>query len=544
MALHDTAGFSRIAQVLRSNTIRGRTATLGGAAGLFLGAACGVPSGSCGEGCPDGYTCYFGACVLFLDAMDAADRPGEAGDDGREGPPDRADADSSAEADADADTDTDRAAEAEAGCTTGSLRCAGDALERCTAGGVWETLATCPLGCVAAAGRCAEIVPSDGIDPAWVTAGVAPLAPAEDIAIDTDTGAVTVVATGAAVPGVVFNTTAARDCGGGSPVGTGVFSFSEIDIADGVAVRVTGTRALALVSSGPVTVAGLIDARGGVSACGSSSCAGSGGFAGGLAGDVTEPGGGPGGGGAGYNGGRYGNEAGGGGGGSCGSGGPGGSASAGEAGGSGGDGYLAAALDPLCGGSGGGAGGYGWGGSAYASGHGGGGGGAVQIVSAVSVTFRSTAPSSPSGVNAGGAGGEADHFSTYDDGGGGGGGGGAILVEAPAIVVDSGAVLAAGGGGGGGGYNGGADSVAGADGLPADSPAPGGSGTFPGGAGGAGATVDGGSGTGGGDGAAGGGGGAGRIRLDSRAGRAAVLDGTFSPHAGSACFSEGTVGSR
>ena len=455
-----------------------------------------------------------------------------------------ADADGDAGADRDADPDVEGDTDADTGCTVGAERCSGDILERCSPAGVWEVAATCSLGCVAVAGRCAEIVPSGGIDPAWVDAGTAPLEPVQDVLINTDSGAVTAVSTGVPIPGAVFNVAAPVDCGGGRLVGAGVFSFSAIDIPDGVTVRAVGTNALALLASGPATIAGLIDVRGGLSACGAVTCAGPGGFAGGLAGDASAPGDGPGGGGAGFNGGYYGNEAGGGGGGSCGSGGSGGSASVSEPGGAGGGSYPAAALAPLCGGSGGGSGAFGYGGSDLATQHGGGGGGAVQIVSAVSVSFLSTTPASPSGVNAGGGGGRADHLSTYDDGGGGGGAGGAILVEAPTILVEYDAVLAAGGGGGAGGYNGGMESLDGADGLLADAAAPGGGGFSAGGPGGAGAGVDGGNATGTGDGGAGGGGGAGRIRLATRPASPSILRGTVSPHAGSECFSEGAVGSR
>ncbi len=456
------------------------------------------------------------------------------------------DADSLPEADAEADTSVEAEADGyvDAGCTPGTRRCTGSVLELCSSAGSWEAATTCPLGCVAAESRCAELVPSGGIDPTWVGAGTAAFEPTQDLLVNTDTGIVTVIGTGLPITGVVFHAGPAADCGGGHSIGVGAFSFTTIDIPDGVTVRVAGARAVAFLASGPVRIAGLIDARGGLSACGVNNCAGPGGFAGGTAGDTGTAGMGPGGGGAGTNGGCAGDEAGGGGGGSCGAGGAGGSVGATIPGGAGGIAYLRAALAPSCGGSGGGAGAYGCGGASYATQHGGGGGGAVQIVSADSVSFLSTSPVAPTGVNVGGGAGAADHITSYDDGGGGGGAGGSILVEAPAIIVDAGATLAAGGGGGAGGYNAGANSIDGSDGLLGDTPAPGGGGTNAGGNGGAGSAPGGANAAGTSDGGAGGGGGAGRIRLATAAATPAVVHGVVSPHAGSTCFSTSVVGSR
>jgi len=514
-----------------------------------------------------GPACALDAAGLAAPSDAGPDRPGVEGDghaggDTQEdtiregsqdaGPEDRTevdgdvgpDADAEADVDAGADAGTDADADSGGACAPGDRRCSGAVLERCSAAGTWEEGRTCPLGCIAAEARCAQIVPSGGIDPSWVEAGTAPLAPTQDLRADTDTGTVTVVETGLPVPDVVFHVGPVVDCGGGHSVGVGVFSFTEIDIPDGVTVRVSGARAAAFLASGPVRIAGWVDARGGRSACGRSDCAGPGGFAGGTAGDTGTAGRGPGGGQPGTNGGCAGDEAGGGGGGSCGAGGTGGGAGPAFPGGTGGAAYLTASLAPWCGGSGGGAGAYGCGGATSSVQHGGGGGGAVSIVSAESVVFLSTTSSTPSGVNAGGGGGGADHLSTYDDGGGGGGGGGSILVEAPVIHVEAGAVLAAGGGGGAGGYNGGLECLDGSDGLLADAPAPGGAGTNRGGNGGAGAHRNGENAVGGSDGGAGGGGGAGRIRLATAPGTPPVIRGVLSPGPASGCYFTAEVGRR
>jgi hypothetical protein len=400
---------------------------------------------------------------------------------------------------------------------------------------------TCPLGCDPSGQRCLELVPSNAIDPAWVGSGTVPLNATSDLVIDTELG--TITAAGVPLSGIVFHPIAAVDCGNAKPIGIGVFSFTTITISDGVTVHAIGSRALAVVASGPIEIDGLLDVAGGTTCTDPPRCAGAGGFAGGLY-DAFNPqaGDGPGGGGHGYSANGPGDESGGGGGAGCGNGGAGGDALAMVyVGGAGGSPYQAASLEPLCGGSGGGAGGP----ASYTGDpgeRGGGGGGAVQLVSAVSVTIGSTSAAA-SGVTAGGAGGQGDKAQTIDDGGGGGGGGGAILIEAPQITVAAGAVLAANGGGGAGGYNSGAIANDGVAGLLSAAVALGGTGLRPGGSGGAGATVRGEDAPGPiGDGGAGGGGGTGRIRLNSRTGTCTIA-GVVSPSLG-ACATQGMVQTR
>jgi hypothetical protein len=164
--------------------------------------------------------------------------------------------------------------------------------------------------------------------------------------------------------------------------------------------------------------------------------------------------------------------------------------------------------DSLAGGSGGGAGApLDFGGS------GGGGGGAVQITSLARIVIDPPASDFISGVFANGAGGGG----ATDGGGGGGGAGGMILLEAPAISIES-VFLTANGGAGGAGGLAGAPSNDGEDGQPNGDAAAGGTGQFAGGAGGA-ASAPPEIGVGGGDSTGGGGGSVGIIVL-----RASQLD--------------------
>lgn len=385
-----------------------------------------------------------------------------------------------------------------------------------------------------------RFVPGNGIDPAWFGEAQVELQPSQDLVIDTDQG--TIIAADSKLPlsDVVYHQTTPADCGGGALVGIGVFSFLQIHIPDGIRVRVTGSRALALIAPGPIKIEGLLDLRGGLPECSDFRCGGPGGFAGGFVRMPAQRGEGPGAGTWGYGVGGDGSEAGGGGGGACGQGGKGGDAAPGNLGGVGGQPYLQPSLIPLCGGSGGGSGGPGTS-TGDPGQRGGGGGGAVQLASQTAVVVGSST-SAPSGIQAGGGAGQGDHGMNFNDGGGGGGSGGAILIEAPRIRIAEGAVLAVNGGGGGGGFNGGAlmDTK---DGQPASlssMPAAGGVGQRSGGAGGAGATLAGADASGMvADGGAGGGGGVGRIRLNSLDGNAAIA-GELSPPVGE-CSGTGTI---
>jgi len=184
--------------------------------------------------------------------------------------------------------------------------------------------------------------------------------------------------------------------------------------------------------------------------------------------------------------------------------------------------YGMPTLVPLVGGSSGGTG---------AVGNNGAGGGALQLTAGTSVTVAQSGY-----ISAPGGGGSYGGLGTQEAGGGGSGG--AILIEAPTVTIAG--VLAANGGGGGQG-----NGDAGQNGKASADPAVGGRGAFSGassgGNGGAGATADGTDGmftTG--NPAGGGGGGVGRIRLNTRTGQA-VVTGTLSPAATTACVTQGMI---
>lgn len=160
---------------------------------------------------------------------------------------------------------------------------------------------------------------------------------------------------------------------------------------------------------------------------------------------------------------------------------------------------------------------------------GGAGGGAVQIVARTRIDVRGT-------IHAGGGGGTNGGAPSAGQGAAGGGSGGAILLESADVNVTG--TLAANGGGGGGASRPGDDATA------STARALGGDGAARGGMGGAlsASDVNGENGTRGVDDAfasSGGGGGAGYIRINTRAGSAA-LGGTISPSLG-ACASQGTL---
>ncbi len=411
-------------------------------------------------------------------------------------------------------------------------------------GGLWRPFLE-PLICDSSGTRCVEggaertrFVPENGIDPAWFGEAQGVLSPAQDLVINTDEGTIVTAADKQPISDVVYRQIAPINCGDGWMVGIGVFSFLRIDIPDGIRVRVTGSRALALIAPGAIKIEGLIDARGSQAECSDHRCAGPGGFAGSYVRLVTQRGEGPGGGGPGYGAGGPNNEGGGGGGGGCGHGGRGGDTGDGGPIGTAGSAYLTSSPVRLCGGSGGGSGGPGSQ-TGDTGQRGGGGGGAVQIVSQSRVVVSSST-TAPSGIQVGGGGGQGDRGLNFNDGGGGGGGGGTLLIEAPRIAIRAGAVLAANGGGGAGGINGGQMCMDGTSALLASQPAAGGAGVRFGGAGGAGSVLAGADAGGSpGDGSAGGGGGVGRIHLNSLSGDL-VLEGELSPAAGE-CNSTGLI---
>ena len=219
-----------------------------------------------------------------------------------------------------------------------------------------------------------------------------------------------------------------------------VFTFSSFNLAAGITITFTnggtGTRAVALLSQGDMTITGTIRGDGQFGTTqpnGGSLVIAKGGPAGGNA--VSGMG-------AGGNGGT-GTLGGGGGGGHGGTGGGGGY----TGGGLGGTVYNSDVSAQLLGGSGGGHGGYSF---AALAGLGGGGGGAFQLGALGSLIISGT-------ISAEGGGGGAPSSTFGNGGGGGGGSGGGILAHAGSVTVNAGAVLSARGG------NGGSSRVANAD---------------------------------------------------------------------------------
>ncbi|WP_428265304.1 hypothetical protein [Haliangium sp.] len=372
--------------------------------------------------------------------------------------------------------------------------CEGDMLRLCDPD---EVLTPCALGCNAEGPACFELVPQNGANQGHLNDVDADLViPAGVLGhIDTDTGE------------ILVNSAIVRRDGLGVVNGIGyyglpddiaVLSVNSLSVAGGARLRLTGTRALIILSADAVFIAGVIDVAAGCDGDGRAHCAGPGGGNGSTNNGTQAQGCAPGGNGGG---GLVLTDETGGGGGGFGSdgapGGDGGDRGGGIAGLVNGSGCVGPELVPLSGGSGGGAGGL-----DSDGGDGGGGGGAVQITSFTSITMAG-APGE-CGVDAGGAGGRGGES---DDGGGGGGSGGAILLEAPIINLDAAILAANGGGGGGGGGN--AEGNRAEDGVFGARQAQGG------GNGGAGASSAGPAvaGTSGGDNTGGGGGGTGYIRL-------------------------------
>ena len=303
-------------------------------------------------------------------------------------------------------------------CTAIGSTCAGDQVRTCTSLEGTPSLQDCAWGCIATddvTARCALLSPHGG---SLGSAQTTPEAGLDDIAeldgsIDSDTGAISGVTTRITGIGII----AGIDYEIVNAVG--MFHFKSLNITGNVAIM--GTRPVAFVVDGDITIGGVVDLRG--DCVGAD--AGPGGFAGGTStASATGSGGGTGGG--------TDSSAGGGGGGHGESGGNGGQSSgSGPAGGSPfGDGLITT----LAGGGGGGGGG---GGVA----RGGGGGGALQIAAGGAVHIVMT-----QGINAGGCGGAGPNGA---NGGGGGGAGGTILIEGVSVAVDG--TLAVNGGGGGAG---------------------------------------------------------------------------------------------
>ncbi len=320
-------------------------------------------------------------------------------------------------------------------------------------------------------------------------AGTGPLEIAGAMMLDTDTGEVLNASmTPVATPGVVFSPIQQSVTPGVKELG--VFSARSFSILGGGSLRVRGSRALVIATSGDIIVDGVIDASGGLP---SQWSPGPGGYRGGRPGQPAEgPGATPG---AGAGAGHV--HAGG--------------ASPGSPGGP-----IAGspALNPLAGGSGGS-----FGSANDDSLSGGGGGGAVQLSALGRVRVTAIG-----GINVGGAGGGG--LSGVMGRCSGGGAGGSVLIEGSDVEI-LGTVAANGGGGGGNAFF---EPAVGQSGQLSGTPAVGGMGlVVNGGNGGAGATAPT-DGTREIDSIGGGGGSGGRVRV--RSVNPPALSGTISPTAG------------
>lgn len=323
--------------------------------------------------------------------------------------------------------------------------CSGEAqLERCNASGTGSERIECPLGCTGGtAPRCRSFRPHEPVLPEDLRlAELADVTFSASLEINTDTGAISGVRAG----NVSFDRQEIRaGIGFRAEPRTGVFVFGKLSIPAGVTVRVHGERALALVSTSDLELAGVIDARpyrdDELCAVGSH---GAGGFAGGRPnGPDTQ----------GHGEGRGGGDrapvfglldayGGGGGAGHGERGGAGARATFAETYVAGGAGGLAQALlYPVTGGGGGGSG--------AATARGGGGGGGVHLVAAARCKVGSV-DAVPAGINVSGCGGQAGGPAKASSPGGGGAGG-AILLEAAVLEMGAHVAFVANGGGGGGG---------------------------------------------------------------------------------------------
>jgi hypothetical protein len=283
-------------------------------------------------------------------------------------------------------------------CTANqALRCDGGSLVRCNSDGTGEIRETCALGCNANAVRCNDVNPSNSLAPLLdMTTGEPVLDLGASAVLNTDTGAVMVDNS----PVVVKSVTLAQ----ASAPTIRVFIVRRLTA---IAVTVTGSNALAIVSNGEISIDGVFAAsadfnRPGAGAFNDGACRGAPGgppVAGGAAG-------GAGGGAFGLNAGRGGSAM---------------NNNGTSAAGNGGTATGNPTLTPLRGGCDSGT----VGASVFGAG-----GGAIQLVSRTRITVSGV-------VAANGASGS------------GGGSGGGILLEAPAVQI-SGAVVANGGGGAGG----------------------------------------------------------------------------------------------
>jgi hypothetical protein len=282
------------------------------------------------------------------------------------------------------------------------------------------------MGCDSVNTVCLDVDPSNGLAAALDTTATASALdqPTGTLTIDTDAGTMkdannTLIAS---------STTLVTQTGFPS---IRVFAFSSVNIGN---ATVVGSKSLAIVSNGAITLTGDFDA----SAVRGRNKPGPGSLSGTACEGVSSTGGAAGGGG-----GRE--SAGGKGGGTNGK--------------AGGQAYQTRSVEPLVGGCNGG--------NVVLSGTleagGGYGGGAVQLVSRVSISLTGAAV-----IDVGGEGGASDNHSFVTASGAGGGTGGAILLEAPTIDVNGANVVIGargGSGGAGGATQPGTDGVATIDGV-------------------------------------------------------------------------------
>jgi hypothetical protein len=405
----------------------------------------------------------------------------------------------------------DAAIDAPTSCPIGVTdMCAGDSLVTCDGQGNITNTTSCVLGCSTANKRCFKVASSNNLDTFMDEAATAPdLVLSGSTTIDTDAASITDQSGVRSQPNSIVTA--------GLPIGVMVIKAKTFET--GGTVTVTGSRALAIVVDGAITINHPINVSAPLTGNGPGALpndtTGRGGD--GAAG-ATEGSSGGGGGGFGTAGGR---------------GGTGGVATVngGNPGGVSGNGTLI----PLRGGTPGGLSGI-----SSASHTVGGGGGAIQLVSNVSITLGATGLISANGGGARGPNiGIACLANSPCGHGEAGGSGGGILLETPVLTMNPASGLYANGGAGKCGVTGSAQS-----GLNSTTPAAGQTCTSPtgnGGNGAAGATPAQNGGNTSGDNAVGGGagGGQGRIRVNLKAGT------TFSP-AGtvSGVESAGAVGTR
>lgn len=364
-------------------------------------------------------------------------------------------------------------------CTPNTTTCSGMVLTECDGSGN-PTNTACVFGCATSSDRCADLAPSNGLAGQLDQADNAgPVTLTGPVVIDTTAQTVTDNGTAVVVQSAVVT---------GGPVD--IFVIRASSFTSG-AISVRGTRALAIVAAGDVTLTGVLSVSADFQVAGPGAIVTAQPCKGAIGNHV----------GTGYSGGG-----GGGFGTAGGAGGVGGSAAGGAGGMVAGDPTLV----PLRGGCGGGLF-PGTEGTLPENSHPGAGGGAVQISARGTVRLTPGAFVAANGGGAKGYTGSNNIFCIIDglcDAGSGGGSGGAILIEAGSLAIDPTGGLVANGGSGHIGLRGRAS-----NGLVSETAAPGTVAGSVGGGDGAAGTLPARAGTGAREGG-GGGGGAGRIRIN------------------------------